>query len=104
MSHPSRRVGRPVVAPTPVPLAFVLPPVVAAFAALPDPRVDRTKRHELLDIVALTLCAVLAGAETWVDIAAFGRAREAWFRTFLGKTQQLTLVANSCCHPGRRGR
>jgi len=67
-----------------VPLAFVLPPVVAAFAPLPDPRVERTKRHALLDIVAVTLCAVIAGAETWVDIAAFGHAREAWFRTFLG--------------------
>jgi len=77
-----RRV-RPVVEPTPVPLAFVLPPVVAAFAPLPDPRVERTKRHALLDIVAVTLCAVIAGAETWVDIAAFGQAREAWFRTFL---------------------
>jgi predicted transposase YbfD/YdcC len=78
----------PLVPPTPVPLAAVapelfVPPVVAAFAALPDPRVDRTKRHALRDIVAITLCAVLAGAETWVDIAAFGQAREAWFRTFL---------------------
>jgi len=83
VAHPSRSVRRPVVAPTPVPLAFVLPPVVAAFAPLPDPRIERTKRHNLLDIVAITLCAVLAGAETWVDIAEFGRAREAWFRTFL---------------------
>lgn len=83
MPRASRRVVRPLIAPTPVPLAFVLPPVVAAFAPLPDPRVERTKRHALLDIVAITLCAVLAGAETWVDIAAFGHARTAWFRTFL---------------------
>jgi predicted transposase YbfD/YdcC len=62
---------------------LLLPPVVAAFADLPDPRVERTKRHPLLDIVAITLCAVVAGAEGWVDIAEFGRAREAWFRTFL---------------------
>lgn len=87
-SRPSHRVVRPLIPPTPVPLAAVapelfLPPVVAAFATLPDPRVDRTKRHELLDIVAITLCAVLAGAEGWVDIAEFGHAREAWFRTFL---------------------
>ena len=83
-SRPSRRIVRPPVPPTPVPVEFVLPPVVAAFAALPDPRVDRTKRHALLDIVAITRCAVLAGAEGWVDVAAFGHAREAWFRTFLG--------------------
>ncbi len=83
MARPTRRVVRPLPEPTPVPLAFVLPPVVAAFAPLPDPRVERTKRHALLDIVAITLCAVIAGAETWVDIAEFGQAREAWFRTFL---------------------
>lgn len=74
---------RSVSEPTPIPIELVLPPVVAAFAPLPDPRVERTKRHELLDIVAITLCAVVAGAEGWVDIAAFGHAREAWFRTFL---------------------
>jgi len=83
MVRPTRRVVRPLPEPTPVPLAFVLPPVVAAFAPLPEPRVERTNRHALLDIVAITLCAVLAGAETWVDIAAFGQARAAWFRTFL---------------------
>ena len=86
--RPAQRVVRPLLPPTPVPLAAVapelfLPPVVAAFADLPDPRVERTKRHALLDIVAITLCGVLAGAEGWVDIAAFGQAREAWFRTFL---------------------
>lgn len=57
--------------------------MVAAFADLRDPRVDRTRRHELLDVVVITLCAVLAGAEGWVDIAEFGQARAAWFRTFL---------------------
>lgn len=83
MSRPSRRMWRPLTEPTPVPIEFVLPPVLTAFAGLPDPRVDRTKRHALLDIVAITLSAVLAGAEGWVDIAEFGHARESWFRTFL---------------------
>lgn len=78
----------PLLPPAPVPLAAVapellLPPAVAAFADLPDPRVERTKRHALLDIVAITLCALLAGAEGWGDVEAFGRAREAWCRTFL---------------------
>ena len=53
------------------------------FQTVVDPRVDRTKRHELLDIIALPLCAVLGGADNWVEIAQFGRDKRAWLRTFL---------------------
>lgn len=53
------------------------------FSIIPDPRLDRQKRHELLDIVAITICAVLCGAYTWVDVEDFGQAREDWLRTFL---------------------
>lgn len=53
------------------------------FAALPDPRIDRTKKHLLVDIVVITLCAVMAGADSWEEIAAFGRIKEAWLRRFL---------------------
>jgi hypothetical protein len=55
----------------------------AHFAALPDPRVERTKRHPLLDIVTSAVCAVIAGADTWVAVAAFGRRTEAFLRQFL---------------------
>ncbi len=54
------------------------------FADLPDPRVDRCKRHELLDVVTIALCAVLCGADTWVDVAEFGRSKESWLRTLPG--------------------
>ncbi len=53
------------------------------FRALDDPRVDRTRRHALLDIVAIAICGVVCGAETWVDIEAFGKAKEPWLRGFL---------------------
>jgi predicted transposase YbfD/YdcC len=53
------------------------------FAALPDPRVDRTKRHELLDVAAIALCAVVCGADSWVEVERFGRAKLAWLRSFL---------------------
>src|SRR4249920_3059183 len=53
------------------------------FAELTDPRVDRTRLHELLDIVAIAICAVIAGAETWEDIEEFGKAKHAWLGTFL---------------------
>lgn len=53
------------------------------FAALPDPRADRGQEHRLVDIVTIALCAVLCGADDWVAIETFGRAKEGWLRTFL---------------------
>lgn len=53
------------------------------FGELKDPRIDRTKRHKLLDIVAIAICATIAGADNWEDIAEFGKARVDWFKTFL---------------------
>jgi hypothetical protein len=53
------------------------------FSDLTDPRVDRTKRHKLLDIIGLTITAVLCGADNWVEVEDFGEVREEWLRTFL---------------------
>jgi predicted transposase YbfD/YdcC len=53
------------------------------FAGLTDPRVERTREHRLVDIVTIALCAVLCGADGWVAVETFGRAKEAWLRTFL---------------------
>src|ERR671933_3038807 len=55
----------------------------AHFAALDDPRMDRTKHHALLDILVIAVCAVICGADSWVEIEAFGHAKRNWFRTFL---------------------
>jgi predicted transposase YbfD/YdcC len=53
------------------------------FGTLKDPRIDRTKRHLLLDILVLALCAIMCGADTWVEVEAFGIAKLKWFRQFL---------------------
>ena len=53
------------------------------FAELEDPRVERTKRHPLLSILAIAICAVIVGAETWDEIAEFGTVKEEWFARFL---------------------
>jgi predicted transposase YbfD/YdcC len=53
------------------------------FADLADPRVDRTKLHHLLDIIAIALLGVICGADSWTEIEAFGQAKEAWLRGFL---------------------
>ena len=53
------------------------------YESLPDPRIDRQKRHNLIDIVTITICAVICGAEAWTHVETFGKAKEDWFRTFL---------------------
>lgn len=58
-------------------------PFLIHFGQLEDPRLDRKKRHSLIDIIAITICAVIAGAEGWTDIERFGKSKEAWLRTFL---------------------
>ena len=57
--------------------------LVAHFRRLPDPRVRRTRRHALVDILVITLCAVICGADDWVAVAQFGHAKRKWFRGFL---------------------
>lgn len=53
------------------------------FATLTDPRLDRTKHHHLLDIVTIALCAIISGADSWVECEVFGNAKLDWLRTFL---------------------
>jgi predicted transposase YbfD/YdcC len=58
--------------------------IVTHFAALEDPRLERTRLHELMDIPVIAICAVISGAEGWEDIAKYGRAKHDWLATFLG--------------------
>lgn len=53
------------------------------FSKLEDPRLDRQKLHQLMDIIVIAICAVICGADTWVDIENFGKARSQWFKKFL---------------------
>jgi len=53
------------------------------FASLPDPRIDRTKKHLLGDILIITLCATIAGADSWREVENFGHVKLAWLQTFL---------------------
>ena len=60
-----------------------LGPLAQSFASLVDPRVERTRHHQLLDIVLIAICAVLCGAEDWVEVEAFGKTKKQWLKTFL---------------------
>ena len=53
------------------------------FADLPDPRVDRTKKHSLGDILVIALCAVVCGADSWEEVEAFGEAKHDWLKGLL---------------------
>ncbi len=57
--------------------------LLSHFANLPDPRIDRTKRHKLIDIITIAICGVICGANDWVAIEAYGQAKESWLRQFL---------------------
>ncbi len=53
------------------------------FEELEDPRMDRTKLHLLSDILVITICAVICGADEWTEIEIFGKSKRKWFKTFL---------------------
>lgn len=57
--------------------------ISAYFVELPDPRRDHTRRHKLVDIVTMAICAVICGADDWEEVAFFAEVREEWFGTFL---------------------
>lgn len=56
-------------------LAPVPASLLAQLATVPDPRIERTKHHQLVDLLAIALLAVLCGADDFTEIAQFGRAR-----------------------------
>ncbi|RPJ22327.1 MAG: ISAs1 family transposase, partial [Planctomycetaceae bacterium] len=57
--------------------------LLRAFSELKDPRMNRTKRHSLGDILAIAISAIICGADGWTQVAKFGRCKIKWFRTFL---------------------
>jgi DDE family transposase len=57
--------------------------LVEQFAALGDPRCAGKVEHRLVDVLVVAVCAVVAGAETFEDIALYDRCKESWLRRFL---------------------
>jgi len=56
---------------------------ITHFSVIEDPRIERCKKHQLIDILFLSVCAVLTGAEGWEDIEDFGLAKLDWLRKYL---------------------
>lgn len=53
------------------------------FCELPDPRLDRQKHHSLMEILFISICAVICGATSFVDMEDFGNAKIEWFKMHL---------------------
>lgn len=53
------------------------------FSKVSDPRVERGREHKLIDIIGIAICAVICGAEGWVDIELFGKSKQSWLASFL---------------------
>jgi predicted transposase YbfD/YdcC len=57
--------------------------LIEHFKDIADPRIDRTKDHDLIDILVIAICALLCAAESFNDMEDFGNAKHDWFKTFL---------------------
>ena len=64
---------------TPAPLLSI----ILMLQEVEDPRVLRTRKHHLADILFISLCAVICGGESFEDMADFGTAKEPWLRQYL---------------------
>ena len=53
------------------------------FASLKDPRINRRRRHRLMDIIVIAICGVICGCDDWQQIEEFGNSRRDWLRKFL---------------------
>jgi len=57
--------------------------LIEHFKDLADPRIDRTKEHDLIDVLIIAVCCLLCAGESFNDMEDFGKAKEEWFKGFL---------------------
>ncbi len=53
------------------------------FASLTDKRMERKRKHNLMNILVITICAVICGADGWTDVEVYGKAKHGWLESFL---------------------
>ena len=70
-------------------------PLTEQFSRLTDPRVDMTEQHKLINVIAIAICAVICGADSWVDVELFGKSKKEWLRGFLALPSTTPLVESS---------
>ena len=57
--------------------------ILEYFSSVADPRIELKTMHILVEIIAMTLCAIIAGADDWVEVANFSNEKKEWLKTFL---------------------
>jgi predicted transposase YbfD/YdcC len=60
-----------------------VPPLMDYFKDIKDPRIERNKAYPLIEVIVITILAVMAFAEGWEDIETYGLAKQAWLKKFL---------------------
>ena len=60
-----------------------VPPLMDYFKDIKDPRIERNKAYPLIEVIIITILAVMAFAEGWEDIETYGLAKQAWLKKFL---------------------
>jgi predicted transposase YbfD/YdcC len=60
--------------------------ILEHFSEVEDPRVEYLVDHQLIDIITIALCGIIAGADNWTEVAQFGREKQAWLAEFLSLT------------------
>ena len=56
---------------------------ITHFGDIPDPRIERTKKHKLIDILFITMSAVICGCDEWEEIELYGQKKELWLRKYI---------------------
>lgn len=80
----SQHSAHPVSQPTPVAdMDSIQQSLVEHFGEIEDPRVERTKKHQLTDILVIAILAIIAGAQGWEDIENYGISKQKWLEEFL---------------------
>jgi predicted transposase YbfD/YdcC len=57
--------------------------LIESFKDLPDPRSERNQDHPLISILLIAVCGAISGADNWVDIEAYGKAKQSWLETLI---------------------
>lgn len=57
--------------------------ILKHFEGLNDPRIQLKTRHKLVDIIVITICAVICGADDWTEVVGYAKAKEDWLKKFL---------------------
>jgi len=69
--------------------------LVQHFQDIKDPRVERTKKHQLTDILVIAILAVIAGAQGWEDMENYGISKKQWLEKFLALPHGIRVSASN---------